>query len=197
MRVCKCRATVVIVAALMSTTAPAVAQTLPRPGPFTSIELSTHNSRGHLVFDMTVNARHPDIGGQFDATGRVRFSPRLCDARYRLRFVYTTNKGDSQEWSYPARMRRGRLDGTPQRCPFAGLPRRGMKSMDVRATINRKLLLHFDAKPSPRSGNPFAQLKHRLHFGRPNTPSGIVVVRIRVHYRSHRSHTVKFVADTS
>jgi hypothetical protein len=194
-RVCKCCTTVVIVAGLISATA-AVAQNVPRLGPLTTLELSTRNHRGHAVFNMRVALKRPDTGGSFDATGTVRFSPQLCEAKYRLHFVYTPLRGDAKTILYPARMRRGRLDGTRQRCPFAGLPDRGMKSMDVRAIINRKYLLHFDAKPSTRSGNPFARLKHRLHYGRPNTETGTVRVRVRVHYRSHRSHTVQFIAKT-
>lgn len=195
-RACKWCASVVIVAGLISTTASAVAQSVPRLGPLTTLELSTRNQRGHVVFNMTVALKRPDTGGQFDATGTVRLSPKLCEAKYRLHFVFTALRGDAKTILYPARMRRGRLDGTRQRCPFAGLPERGMKSMHLRATINRKYLLHFDAKPSTRSGNPFARLKHRLHFGRPNTQTGTVRVRVRVHYRSHRSHTVQFIART-
>lgn len=181
----------------MSPTAPAIAQNLPRLGPLTILELSTNNSRGHPVFNMTVVLKHPDTGGPFDATGTVRFSPKLCNANYPLRFVFTTLRGDPKTYPYPARMRRGRLDGTARRCPFAGLPGRGMKSMDVRATIDNKPLLQFHATPSARPGNPFARLKHRLHFVRPNTQRGTVRVLIRVHYRSHRSHTIQFVANTA
>jgi hypothetical protein len=195
-RLCAYGAAFIVVAGLIGTTTAAVAQNVPRLGPLARFEVSTRDSHGNLVFDIAGTPENPDIAGRFGAKGTVRFSPKLCAGKYRLRFVFTTIKGQAKKFPYPARIHRGRLDGTAQRCPFARLPRRGMKSMDVQATIKQRSVLHFVAKPFTRSGSPFARLKVKLSFRRPNTPSGALLVRIRVHYRSHSSHFLAFVADT-
>lgn len=195
-RVCTRCATAIIVAGLMSTSGPAVAQDVPRPGPFDRYQVSVKNPAGQLVFDMRAAPRNRDIEGRFVSKGTMRFSPKLCEATYRLRFVITTIRGPVRKVPYPARMRRARFDGAARRCPFDGLPRRGLKKMDGQITIDGKPLMSFTALPSTRRGNPFARLKTTLRFQRPNTPAGLIRVRIRAQYPSHRSHTVAFVADT-
>jgi hypothetical protein len=191
-------ATVAMAAGLVSISGPAVAQNLPRPGPLVRYEVSIHRPDGALLFDIRGTPNNPDTKGQFVSTGTVRFSPKLCEAAYRLRFRFTSTKGRVKSLPYPAQTRHGRLDGRAKKCPFDGLPRRGFKSMHVRATIDGKPLLTFVALPFTRSGDPFARLKAKdLVFRRPNTPAGLIHAWFRVQYASHQSHTVEFMADTN
>jgi hypothetical protein len=176
---------------------PAVAQTVPFPGAGDTLQISATGRDGRRALVMQITLKELTSDGGLVAQGRVRFSPSLCVAAYRVRFTYTTNRGRRQSYPYPGRMRSGRLDGVAERCPFAGLPRRGLKSVRVRAVIDGRPLLHFRARPAGRPGDPFGWLKMpELVFRRPNTPQGLVSVVIRATYDSRSSHTVAFVADT-
>jgi hypothetical protein len=187
----------VITVALASILGPAVAQDVPPPGPLDTLRVSVRDRDGRRAFDMRAALKRTTIGGGFVLAGKVRFGARLCEASYRLRFTYISNTGLERTFSYPARMRRGRLDGVDTPCPFAGLPRRHLKSLSVRATIEGRPLLLFRASPSGRDGDPLGWLGFpELTFRRPNTPQGRVRALIRARYRSHRSHTVEFRADT-
>jgi hypothetical protein len=159
--------------------------------------VSARDHDGRLVTDIRGAPKNLRVGGLFVSTAKVRFSPKLCEARYRLQFVFTTNKGEERKNSYGVRMRRGRLDGVDTRCPFAGLPRRGLSSMRVRVTIDENLLMSFVARPSTSRGRTFGRLRApNVTFYRSSTPAGLARVWIRARYRSHRSHIVEFVADT-
>jgi hypothetical protein len=177
---------------------PAVTQgQLPRPGPYDRLQVSVKNRGGQSVLDMHATLKKANIEGGFALRGRVRFSRRLCEAAYRMRFTFTMNRGRVAKFSYRARMRRGRLDGVARRCPFAGLPRSDLTSLHVRASIDRRSVLDFAARPSARRSSPTTWLEMpELIFKRSNAPTGLVRVRIRARYRSQRSHTVRFVADT-
>jgi hypothetical protein len=187
----------VIVAALAGILGPAAAQDVPPPGSLDTLRISVKDRDGKRAFDMRVTLKRRTSGGGFVVAGKVRFGARLCEASYRLRFTYTSNKGRERTYNYPARMQSGRLDGVDTPCPFAGLPRRHLKSLSVRATIEGRPLLLFRASPSGRDGDPLGWLEFpELIFSRPNTPEGHVRALIRARYRSHRSHTVAFRADT-
>jgi len=197
-RVLQRYATVIIAAGLMITGGRAVAYDVPRPGPSDRYDVSVRNPGGELVFNIRGTPKL-STKGQFHSTGTVRFWPKLCAAAYRLQFRVTTIKGDVTPFVYPARLRRGRLDGVAKRCPFDGLPRRSFASMHVQATIDKKPLLTFDAQPFKRSHDPFAWLRVRnLKLVRPYTPAGLLRARIRVRYASHESHshTVELTVDT-
>ena len=176
---------------------PVVAQDVPPPGPLDTLRVSVRDRDGKRAFDMRVSLKRRTTGGGFVVAGKVRFGARLCEARYRLRFTYTSNTGRERTYHYPARMRSGRLDGVATPCPFAGLPRRHLTSLSVRATIEGRPLLLFRASPSGRRGDPLGWLDFpELIFSRPNTPEGRVHALIRARYRSQKSHTVEFRADT-
>lgn len=197
-RVFKWCATVAIAAGLTSSSGPALAGNVPRPGPLAKYEVSIKKEAGQLVFDIQGAPKNPDINGQFVSRGTLRLTPILCEATYRLQFVFTTIKGPVQTYPYPARMRGGRLDGNAKRCPFADLPRHGLRSLRLRSTIDGQPLTDFVARPLTRAGNPFARLKvPALTFHRPNTPAGLIKARIDLQYASHKSHTVEFMADTT
>lgn len=186
-----------IAVALGSILGSAVAQDVPPPGPLETLRVSVRDRDGKRVFDMRATLKRTTIGGGFVMAGDVRFGARLCEASYRLRFTYISNTGRERPYSYPARMRSGRLDGVATPCPFAGLPRRHLKSLSVRATIEGRPLLLFRASPPGHDGDPLGWLAFpELIFRRPNTPQGRFRALIRARYRSHSSHTVEFRADT-
>jgi hypothetical protein len=188
---------VLVVAEIVTLSGRAVAQDVPRPGPYDSVRLSADDRDGRRVFDMQFALKGLTATGGFLAAGTVRFSPKLCESRYAVLFTYTTNKGLVLPYRYPARMQGGRLDGVRKACPFAGLPRRGLESLRLEATIQGRPLVRFRARPLGRRGDPLAWLRFReLVFPRANTPAGAVHAVIRARYRSHRSHIVRFVADT-
>jgi len=189
-------ATALMAAGLMSTSGSAVAQDVPPLGPRSSFQVFAKNSDSQRVFDIRGVPKISDIQEGFISAGTVRFSPKLCNATYRVLFVFTT-KGHVTKSPYRTQVRSARRDGITTRCPFAGLPSRGLKSMHVRATIAGKPLLQFRAHPVGRPGSTFARLKMpRMTFGRRNTPAGSIRVSVRARYRSHRQHTIKFVVKT-
>ena len=175
----------------------AVAQDLRPPGPLSRYEVSAKNRDGQKVFDIRGAPKNSDTEGVFVSTGTVRFSPKLCESTYRLQFVYTTIRGSIAIKPFGVRVRRGRLDGVPKRCPFAGLPRRGLRSMSVRVSLNGNLLMHFIAWPSTRPGSPFDRLKVPTSVYRFGRTPGLARVRVRARYRSSRPHIVQFTADTN
>lgn len=188
---------VVAAAGLVNVSGPAVAQDGPlRLEPLVSYQASVKGPGGRLL-DIRGTPKNPkDLEAPFISTATARVSPKLCEARYRLGLSFTTNKGHVTKIPYVLRLHRGRLDGVAKRCPFAGLPRRGLKSMNVRVTIGGNLWVRFAARPSTRQGNPFGRLAvPALSFYRSTTPPGLVSVRLRAEYPSAGSHTVEFVAD--
>lgn len=196
-RVCTWCAASVITLGLAGVLTPAVAQNLPWPHPGEMLQISGTSRDSQPVFGMQLTLKELTRNGELLAEGRVRFWRSLCAARYHLRFTYTTSKGRRKSYPYPARLRRGRLDGVAVRCPFAGLPRRGFESMRLRATIDGRPLLQLRARPSRRRGDPLSWLRMpELVWRRANTQRGVVSIVIHARYGSRRSHTVTFIADT-
>jgi hypothetical protein len=187
----------VVVAALVAAPRPLVAQEVPPLGLLDTVRMSAENRHDQRVFDMQFSPKRSTRGGGFLASGRVHFSPDFCKAAYRVEFTITTNKGRERTYPYPARMRSARLDGVAKRCPFAGLPRRGLESLRVRATVAGRSLASIRARPSGRRGDPLDWLvMPELRFSRSNVPLGVVRVVISARYRAHRPHTISFAADT-
>jgi len=189
-------AAAVLAAGLMSASGPAVAQDAPRGGALASFRVFLAQSDGTVVFDIRGAPKDPkDVKAPFASTGTMRISRKLCVGTYRVALVFTTVKGRDTTVPYVLRLRRGQLDGVAKRCPLAGLPRRGLKSVDVQVTIDRNRLLRFVGRPSARTGDTFGRLNvPELTFYRSNTPPGLVRVRARAQYRSGRPHTVEVEA---
>jgi hypothetical protein len=186
-----------ITAAFVLAPGPLVAQEVPPPGSLDTIRMSVKDRHDRHVFDMQFTLRQSTRNGGFLASGRVRISPDLCEAAYVVQFSIAPNKGRERSFPYPARMRSAKLDGVAKRCPFSGLPRRGLESLSVRATVAGRPLVRFDALPAGRRGDPLARLlMPELRFSRANIPLGVARATVRARYRAHRSHTVSFAADT-
>jgi hypothetical protein len=165
--------------------------------PVTSYRVTAKNPDRQLVLDIQGAPRTPNAVDPPVYTGTVRLSPHLCEGRYRLRFRFTTNNGDVRGFPYAARMRGGKLDGLAKPCPFDGLPRRRLRSLEAEITIDGQRVLHFTAYPSTRRGNTFSRLRFpRLTRYRAQAPIGRIRVFVRARYASHRSHRVEFSADT-
>jgi hypothetical protein len=163
--------------------------------PLVIYQMTIKNSDSHLVFDIRGEPTNQTISPLI-LTGRMRLSPKICNGTYQVAFIYTTNRGRSTRILYTARVSRGRLDGVAAKCPYAGLPRRGLKSMNVQMTIHNELLLRFKALGG-KSGNPFARLGvPRLEVYRTD-PAGRLRIRIRARYPDRKPHIIRFDAALS
>lgn len=164
---------------------------------YTRVQMSVEH-RGGSLFDIQATRQDPyDTAPPLISRASLRLSPKLCAGTHRLAFAFTPVRGDITRFSYPARVRRAQLDGAPRPCPFAGLPARGLKSMDVRITINDKPLMSFSARPSTRAGRIFERLEVpvlRMYLF--TAPGGVVRVRIGARYAKAATHRITFVADT-
>ena len=159
--------------------------------------MSVSDAAKKFVFDIHGTRKDPyDTSPPLISRASIRVSPRLCEGAYRLAFVFTPVRGDIMRFPYPVRVRNARLDGKPRRCPLAGLPRRGLRSMRVQITIDGNRLMAFSAKPSTRAGNTFKPLNvPELSMYRFTARGGVVSVRIAARY-SGAGRTIAFLADT-
>jgi hypothetical protein len=190
-------AVAIVAAGLMSASGPAVAQDAPRGGALVSFRAFFERSDGRVIFEIRGAPKDPnDVKAPFVSTGTMSISRKtFCVGAYRGALVFTTIKGRETSIPYTLRLRGGRLDGVAKRCPLAGLPARGLKSLDVRVTIDRNRLVSFVARPSTRTGDPLDRLDvPELSFFRSNTPPGLLHVQARAQYRSGGSHTVEVEA---
>src|SRR5919107_1651150 len=107
------------------------------------LHMSVERSGG-FVFDIQAKRKDPyDTTPPLVSRASTRLSPNLCEGAYQLAFAFTpVSGGDITRFRYPARIRRARRDGAPRACPFRGLPARGLKSLDVRITVNGKRLMN-------------------------------------------------------
>lgn len=184
-------------AAFVLAPGPLVAQEVPPPGSLDTVRMSVTDQHDKHVFDMQFTLRKSTGNGGFLARGRVRISPDLCEAAHNVLFTIAPNKGRERSFPYPARMGSAKLDGVAKQCPFSGLPRRGFKSLSLRATVAGRPFVRFDARPAGGRGDPLARLRMpELKFSRANIPLGVLRATVRVRYRAQRSHTVSFAAHT-
>lgn len=178
---------------------PATAQDAPPLPPLFSYQLSVTRPGAGTVLELRGAPADPnDVDAPFISRATVRVSPLLCQGSYRLAFALTTLKGRIAQVTYTARMHSGRHDGVAKRCPFAGLPARGLKSMQVRVTLDDEVLMRFSAMSSAHRGSPFAWLQvPSMSFYRTTAPGGLVRVRVRAlaRYRSGETRLLRFRAD--
>jgi hypothetical protein len=154
---------------------PAVA----RPqGPIISFQMLVGAPGGERVLDVRGKPK-----GASDSRGTMKISPRLCEHIYELHFVYTTPDGHVG-------------DRPSRRCPYSGLPRRGLHAMHVDATIDGEKVMAFTAKPGARAGKTFDRLSiPLLRYYAAGPLSGLARVRVSARYESGRVHVATFLAD--
>jgi hypothetical protein len=185
-----------VLVGLTTTSGPAVAQEGLRLDPVVSYQVAVKTLDGRLVADIRGAPKNPrDIEPPWVATAVIRMSPKLCEARYRVAFVFTTITGRIREIPYALRLRRGRLDGVARRCPLADLPRRDLTSIHMRFTLDGNLLMRFVARPVARPRSPFAPLQADVNFYGSTTLGGQVGMRFSARYRFHRSYTAEWVVE--
>lgn len=167
---------------------PAVA----RPqGPIISFQMLVGAPDGERVLE--VRGKPKDAS---DSRGTMKISPRLCEHTYELHFVYTTPDGHVGDRPYQARVRGARIDGRSRRCPYSGLPHRGLHAMHVYATIDGEKVMAFTAKPGARAGKTFDRLSiPLLRYYAAGPLSGLARVRVSARYESGRVHVATFLAD--
>jgi hypothetical protein len=164
---------------------------------YTRFQMSVERPNG-FVFDIQATRKDPyDTVPPLISRASMKFSPRLCEGAYRLAFVFSPVRGDIVKFPYAVRVRRAQLDGAPRRCPFAGLPPRGLKSIGVRISLNVNALMSFSARPATPAGKTFDRLEvPALRMYRFTAPGGLVRVQISARYSKGGPRKIDFVADT-
>ncbi|MGI9097467.1 MAG: hypothetical protein ACR2H2_03055 [Solirubrobacteraceae bacterium] len=161
-------------------------------GQISSFQMLVSGPDGNNVLDIRGNLTPSMI-----SHGTVKISPKLCERDYQLHLAFTGPGGRVVgDQRYDAKVHGARLDGRPQRCPYSGLPRRGLRSFQVLATLNGEKLMTFKARPRTRAGETFNRLSTpRLRYYSLATLSGRARIRVRARYRTGRVHVATFRAD--
>jgi hypothetical protein len=170
----------------------------PRIEQYDEFGMSVDDPARGFIFDIQGRRKDPyDREPPFISKATIRMAPQLCEGRYKLVFSFTPVRGHIATYASPARVRGTRLDGAPRRCPFADLPRRGLKSVRVLITLGDRVLMHFSARPSTRAGKTFDRLDVPvLTMYRFTVPGGLVRVQVSARYSAGGSRKIEFLADT-
>jgi hypothetical protein len=171
--------------------APALAIASARFEQYVKFGLSVDHLTYGCVFDLHGTRKDPH-----DTTPSF-ISMLRCDVpRYQMQFAFTPVRGQVVRFPYPVRIGRGRVDGELRRCPFATLPTRGLRSLQVAIFVHNKILLRLSARPPRRAGETFEALQVPvMNLYQATAPGGHV--RIQMSARSARaSHRVDLLADT-
>jgi hypothetical protein len=170
----------------------------PRFEQYVRYEMSVDHPSQGFVFDLNATRKDPyDTAPPFISKASMQLSPKLCEGAYKLAFVFTPVRGGIVKFPYPVRVNQARLDGSSRRCPFAGLPRRGLRSMRVGIFVDGKILLRFSARPSSSAGETFKRLEvPAMRMYQFTAPGGHVRIQVSAGYSRGGSHQIELLADT-
>ena len=176
---------------------PSTAAPVPPHGPIVSFQMLVRGPDGRDVFDITGKPKDPtNVTPPLLSRGTMKISPKLCEHEYQLDFSFYRPSGYVGGQLYDAKIHGARLDGRPRRCPYSGLPRRGLRSFQVLVTIKGEKLMTFNAIPRTGAGETFNTVSiPTLRYYTFTTISGLARIRVRARYRTGRDHVATIRAD--
>jgi hypothetical protein len=189
--------TMVAVGAIVFGAGSSAAAPVPPQGPIVSFQMLVSGPDGRNVFDIRGKPKDPtNVTPPLFSRGTMKISPKLCERDYQLDFSFYRPSGYVGGQLYDAKVHGARLDGRPRHCPYAGLPRRGLRSFHVLVTIKGEKLMTFNAIPRTGAGETFNTVSiATLRYYAFTTISGLARIRVRARYRTGRDHVATIRAD--
>ena len=184
--------TAAVLFCVVGVAARAGAQAPAAPDPIVSFQMLVSGTGGQKVLDIrgAPNAASSEVP-PVTITGGLRISPKLCARGYHLDLVLTRQSGAVADNRLTATVNAATLDRRTARCPFAGLPTRGLSSLHVVITAKSGTVMTFTARPLSPFGAVFGQLAIPVLTYYPLTnPLGSDRIRVEARYGRARVRVV-------